>query len=181
MIRSFHGSKRSLLLALLCAITFATPATAIQPGCPARGSDEQKVTIPPYAIRTIRGETEACLEVKRSGVVVYRNNGELAYTIGNKVEDSENVPFIKPGTNITGGAEPQLIVNSWSGGAHCCYSFMVLQLGKEFRVVANLDAQDSEYAHFEDVDHDGKYEFVTNDWTFAYWHACTGRDPSSQD
>ena len=39
-------------------------------------------------------------------------------------------------------------------------------------------AEDSGGAHFEDLNHNGKYEFIGNDWTFAYWHASFAESPA---
>jgi hypothetical protein len=82
------------------------------------------------------------------------------------------------GTDITGRGKPNLILSEWSGGAHCCFSFHVLELGDHPREIAVVRAEDSDYAHFEDVNHDGIYEFVGWDFTFAYWRAGFLQSPA---
>ena len=151
---------------------------AANPGCPVNGSDESKVTINGYIIRTMRTEYLGCVEVRKNGAVVYRENEDVRYFIGNDIQGEGKVPKIKPGTNITGGHTPQVILGSWSGGAHCCYKFVLLELGTKFRKLAELDAADGDYSHFEDLDKDGKYEFVTNDRTFAYWETSFAESPA---
>jgi hypothetical protein len=151
---------------------------AAERGCPLQGSDEHKTVIGQYTIRTIRGEMEGCLEIRKNAAVVYQENIASTYVVGNNIEGAPGIPEIKPGTDITGSGSPEVIVGSWSGGAHCCFSFRVFQLGNDFRLLANLDAKDSGGAHFEDIDHDGKHEFVANDWTFAYWHASFAESPA---
>lgn len=163
----------ALLAVLPCAVAFAA-----EDGCPNSGTDEHKVTIQQYTVRTIRGDYEGCVEVWKNGNVVYRKTGDVAYYVGNNIDGNTAGPEIKPGTDITGSGQPQVIIGSWSGGAHSCYTFQVLQLGKEFHRVAALNAQDSDGAHFEDLDHDGKYEFVANDWTFAYWRTSFAESPA---
>jgi len=54
---------------------------------------------------------------------------------------------------------------------------MILELGKQFSEVAEIRADHSAGAHFEDLRHDGKYEFVAEDWAFAYWHASFAYSP----
>ncbi|MGC2112206.1 MAG: hypothetical protein WA655_21990 [Candidatus Korobacteraceae bacterium] len=136
------------------------------------------MTIQQYAVRTIRGEYQGCLEVRKAAEVIYRKNDASAYYIGNNIEGGPGIPEIKPGTDITGSGQPEVLVGSWSGGAHCCFGFQVLQLGKEFKVLATLDAKDSGGAHFEDINHDAKYEFIADDWAFAYWHTSFAESPA---
>jgi len=170
--------RASVAAGILLAITLSVPAHAEQSPCPAHGTDEHRVAINQYTLRTLRTDYQGCLEVRKDGRIVYRRDADESYTIGNNIEGAPGIPVIKPGTDMTASGEPQVIVGSWSGGAHCCYKFEVLQLGKEFRVVAELDAQDSGGAHFEDIDHDGKYEFVANDWAFAYWRTSFAESPA---
>ncbi len=171
------GSSLALLAFLSCTAAYAAEAA-----CPLNGTDEHKVTIQQYTVRTMREDYKGCLEVRKDGDVIYRrDDGDiLAYYIGNKVDGNSAGPEIKPGTDITGSGQPQVIIGSWSGGAHCCYAFRILQFGKEFKVVARLDAGDSDGAHFEDIDHDGKYEFLSNEWTFAYWRTSFAESPAPE-
>jgi hypothetical protein len=73
---------------------------------------------------------------------------------------------------------PNLILVEWTGGAHCCFIFRVFQLDQNIREVAALDVRDAEKSYFADLDHDGIYEFVTNDYTFAYWHSSFAGSPA---
>lgn len=123
-------------------------------GCPTDGSDESKVVVNGYVVRTIRTDILGCLEVRKNGVVVYQESEDAGYYIGKNIEGTHGIPAIKLGTNVMGGQTPQVLIGSWSGGAHCCYSFRILELGKEFRVAAKLKADDSGGAHFEDVHKD---------------------------
>ena len=155
-------------------------AVSAPPPCPQSGSGEQMAEYKDYVIRTIDTGTYGCLEVRKAGVVVYKESDALWYGIGNKIggRSIDGVPAIPIGTDITGGGIPEAIVWSWSGGAHCCYTFQILELGKQFAQVAEIGADHSEGAHFEDLGHDGKYEFVGEDWAFAYWHASFARSPA---
>jgi hypothetical protein len=44
-----------------------------------------------------------------------------------------------PITDITGDGILDMVIEDYSGGAHCCYSATVLELGKKFRTIANLE------------------------------------------
>jgi hypothetical protein len=75
------------------------------------------------------------------------------------------------GTDITGAGKPNAIVSDWSGGAHCCFTLRIFELGKQFKEIAKIEAGHSDGAKFVDLDHDGFYEFEGNDWAFAYWES----------
>ncbi|MBI4824863.1 MAG: hypothetical protein HY807_00370 [Nitrospirae bacterium] len=82
------------------------------------------------------------------------------------------------GKDITGRGEPNLVINEWSGGAHCCYTFHVFEIGQKFKKIATLDAGHNGLSHFEDLRGDKKLVFVTNDWTFAYWNTSFAGSPA---
>ncbi len=73
-----------------------------------------------------------------------------------------------------------LVVNEWTGGAHCCYKFYVFQIGKRFRKIAILDAGDGDLAHFEYIKGKQKLVFIAADWTFAYWHTSFMQSPAPE-
>jgi hypothetical protein len=150
------------------------------PACPQDGFDQQTAKFQDYVIRTIRTDGLGCLEVRKADTVVLQQSDAVAYGIGNSIygEGQEGIPDIPIGTDVTGGRIPEVIVWSWSGGAHCCFKFHVLQLGKQLLPVAEIDAEESDGAHFADVNHDGKYEFIGADWAFAYWHASFAQSPA---
>jgi len=148
--------------------------------CPRSGSGQQMAKYKDYIIRTVDTGSYGCLEVRKAGVVVYKQSDAQVYGIGNNIggRSLKGVPVIPIGADITGGGIPEAIVWSSSGGAHCCYTFQILQLGKQFSEVAEIPADHSETAHFEDLRHDGKYEFVGGDWAFAYWHTGFVQSPA---
>jgi hypothetical protein len=97
---------------------------------------------------------------------------------GDTLDDGSKIPIIPIGTDLTGYGKPDVILNEWSGGAHCCYQFHVLELGNTVRQITTIDAEDSDYAHFEDLDHKGIYEFLGWDFTFSYWHTSFEGSPA---
>ena len=73
------------------------------------------------------------------------------------------------GDDINGDGYPEVIVETYSGGAHCCFGTQVYSL----RVAAVLIFQKPETnagGFFEDLDADGISEFVTYDDSFAYMY-----------
>ena len=73
----------------------------------------------------------------------------------------------RSGQDINGDNIPELIVSQYTGGAHCCSSTTIHSLSTELKTI--LDVQTGNCpGEFEDVDHDGKLEFVTCDDAWAY-------------
>jgi len=72
-----------------------------------------------------------------------------------------------PGIAITPSGYPSMIIYHWSGGAHCCYDFHILELGPEFRVLDVIEALDSVIG-FEDLDGDAIPEISLSDFSMAY-------------
>jgi hypothetical protein len=71
------------------------------------------------------------------------------------------------GKDITGEGHPDVIVERYSGGAHCCFSTAVYDLGPALTKV--LETPESNCSgRFDDLDGDGVFEFVTCDDLFAY-------------
>lgn len=73
-----------------------------------------------------------------------------------------------PGSDIDRDGVSDLVLMSFSGGAHCCETFYVLRLSNPPKVVFTFEAGLAG-ARFEDVDRDGKLDLITGDATFAYW------------
>lgn len=55
---------------------------------------------------------------------------------------------LKVGDDLTGEGIPDLLISEWSGGAHCCYSFHLFQLGSEFRKIQSLPLFDADESAF---------------------------------
>jgi len=71
------------------------------------------------------------------------------------------------GTDVTGDGVPDAVISTYSGGAHCCFSTWVYNLGPVLNLV--LHSPESNCGgQFSDLDGDGTMEFVTCDDHFAY-------------
>ena len=80
------------------------------------------------------------------------------------------------GTDVTGEGNPDVVVETYSGGAHCCFSTIVYDLGAE--PIEVLHAPESNCSgYFEDLDADGAMEFVTCDDNMAYQYCCFAGSP----
>lgn len=153
-------------------------------GCPLHSKLEDEQKFADFVIRIYRGaDFDGCVQVLRDNHVVFSKNADGIFIIGNDVNrDSKDEVFHPPaiplGTDITGLGKPNLILIEFSGGAHCCFTFHVVELGSSPQEIASIEAEHSDYAHFEDLNHDGTYEFVGWDYTFAYWHTGFLQSPA---
>lgn len=122
----------------------------------------------------------SCLQVIRDGKVIFRrtNNSRDGYTLGQPADKEWKVPAIANGTDITGRGHPDMIVSLFTGGAHCCTFHYVFELEPEFKLLATLDAKDTDTAYFADLDRNQRYYYLAEDWTFAYWPGSFAGSPN---
>ena len=71
--------------------------------------------------------------------------------------------------DLDGDGEPEVLLNLYSGGAHCCFSTRIYFFaGEPARYDSLLQKWGNPGYRLEDLDHDGKTELVTGDDRFAY-------------
>jgi len=143
--------------------------------CPNSRNQTDEAKYDDYVIRTYRSpEMEGCLRIFKGKKLLYSIE-DVDFRISKNLADDVVIPI---GTDITGAGKPDAIVSEWSGGAHCCYTFHVFELGEAFKEVARIKADHSDGARFVDLNHDGTYEFEGNDWAFAYWRTSFMSSPA---
>jgi len=72
------------------------------------------------------------------------------------------------GQNITGDGIPDMVIEDYSGGAHCCSSYYIFELGEEFRWLTTFYSGNSP-TNFSNIDTDTAWEAVTCDPAYIYW------------
>lgn len=134
---------------------------------------QDKVLFDGLELRSFKDDAsgKACLQVVQSRKTLFQrtNDNNGSFTLGQKASEDGSIQAIPNGTNVTGDDRPEMIVSQWTGGAHCCRLDYVFQLRPEFKLLATLDAKDTDDAHFADLDQNGRYYYLAEDWTFAYW------------
>lgn len=136
-----------------------------------------------YSIKIYEYEEEGTplasdrLEIYKNNKLVYQDKN-MQFRIGLMYDDMPEHSLVNGCQDITGDGQPDLVIATYSGGAHCCFGFKIFQLGKKFKLIDTIDAGDSDLAKFKDVDNDGVLEFIGNDWVFAYWWAPFSGSPA---
>jgi hypothetical protein len=83
------------------------------------------------------------------------------------------------GTDLTGEGNPDVVFRVYTGGAHCCFSTVVYDLGPTLIKVLETPLSNCD-GRFEDLDGDGVAEYVTCDDRFAYAYCAYAGSPAVQ-
>ncbi len=83
------------------------------------------------------------------------------------------------GVDIDGSGCPNVVIEGYSGGAHCCFSTAVYDLADTL-VLVDLPSSPggNSPGEFVDLDEDGIYEFRTADDSFAYAYCAFAGSPA---
>src|SRR5579859_4434931 len=96
----------------------------------------------------------AAVAISKAGKRVYVQTG-YSFALGYPLDQDQPPDSVRPavGMDFT-GLGPGLLVSEWSGGAHCCYTFHIFQLGESFKAlpaIPLLDADESAFVRRPDV------------------------------
>jgi len=126
----------------------------------------------PYELIIYEGEYEGGYRILYDGSPVHTEIGYRFHTV--QWDDDHGGDTF--GRNITGDNINNIVIKHWSGGAHCCHSVTVFELGPTLKVLGRFDGEDST-PFFKDLNGDGIYEVLMRDSTFAYWNECYAGSP----
>ncbi len=80
------------------------------------------------------------------------------------------------GTDVTGGGGPDVVIRTYTGGAHCCFSTIIYDLGPPLSKVLETPQSNCGVTLVQ-LDPDGAYEILTCDDIFAYAYCCYAGSP----
>ena len=106
-------------------------------------------------------------QIYRKEELVYQSN--IGYSYWLREEDE----IYNLGDDITGDGIPNLIVMEDSGGSFFPGSCQIFSLGEKFRLIQDLPG-----GYFQDLNRDGKLEYITYEIGFSYWHVCHADAPA---
>ena len=86
--------------------------------------------------------------------------------------------LMQPGTDITGEGNPDLVIQTHSGG-DCCFQYYVYDLGETAISTYALTQNSSCFGEFKDIDNDGVFEFFSCDGFFTYEHCSAAAAPKA--
>ncbi|MCL4535058.1 MAG: hypothetical protein M1370_07870 [Bacteroidetes bacterium] len=171
------------------SLTAAAPAPAPTPTSPA--------LVPPVSA-TYPDATYGLAEERNIGAYTLRlwqNMSARKYppsdivTISAPGQDTIQIDPVLKLDDLTGA---DVIVHTFSGGAHCCFSTIIYDLGLALPSIAPrtgegpaltkvLETRPSNCGgNLQDLDGDGVYEYVTCDDLFAYTYCCYVGSPKVQ-
>ncbi|MFQ6132234.1 MAG: hypothetical protein ACE5R4_09375 [Armatimonadota bacterium] len=76
-----------------------------------------------------------------------------------------------------GGLPPHLVLDYFSGGAHCCSTLYIYSLGRRLRHLGTFDGGHAGSFEAKDVNGDGLKDMVSGDDSFAYFHCAYVSSP----
>lgn len=105
---------------------------------------------------------------------IYKNE-ELVYQskVGFEYWVEEDDSLIRVGDDITDDGIPNLLIFNLSGGNFFPLSCYVFSLGEQFRLIKILPD-----GYFEDINQDGKLDYITCETGFSYWNAAHAYSPA---
>jgi len=91
----------------------------------------------------------AGIEILKAGKRVYIQTG-YSFALGYPLEQDQPPDSLKlkAGDDMTGAGLPDLLISEWSGGAHCCYTFHIFELGDTFRKLQSIPVFDADESAF---------------------------------
>jgi hypothetical protein len=110
---------------------------------------------------------EEIVTIKKGSEVVFSHKDFRVYlnTKGYKEDNRQNFQI----EDLTGNDIKNFIVKSYSGGAHCCNTTFILELGPEFKLVHKFDTEDSDVVFKKVPGYKGIYA-VLGDQAFTYFY-----------
>ncbi len=142
------------------------PPPAVSPGASYELKDE--VIVGAYGIRFWHNTTDP---MGFSDVLLIEKSGTNTIRI-------EQASAIHPltGADLTGDGIPEAMIETYSGGAHCCFGLKVYRLGTNPQLI--LDKPESNAGgHFDDLNSDKVLEYITADDLFAYQYCSYAASP----
>jgi hypothetical protein len=173
---------------ILTAIAAFAPQSHAE--TPVEVTPHQEETVAPYVARIYfdakaNDGSDSYFEILKNDKRVYmqkaKTKGEKFF-IGTMYKDDADAALIKMGMDITGDGQPDLVISEWLGGANCCLTFHIFEIGPTFKKLGTIDAEFGDSGpHFLHPDKDSKSTGLAiqiHDWTFANWNTDFADSPA---
>lgn len=175
---------RRMLAVAIVVLGFAVP----QPSASSKQSPplQKSASFGAYSVSTYfdpnSNTKDAYYEILKNNRPVYRGHaterGE-SFAIGTLYDDDPDAKLVTMGRDITGDGQPDLVVSEWAGGANCCLTLHIFEIGRHFRKIGEIDAafgdQGPHFVHFDKLP---GLQIQIYDWTYANWHTDFADSPA---
>jgi len=190
--RTTAGSKipqaavSHLLLAVVLATLSAFVAPAQSPAADETPPLQKAASFKDYTANTYfdpnSNTNGAYYEILKDHKRIYRQqateSGEK-FVIGTLYDDDPDAKLVTMGADITGEGRPDLVISEWSGGANCCLTFHIFEIGPKFRKIGDIEAEFGDQGpHFVHLGKAPGLQIQIYDWTFANWHSDFADSPA---
>jgi len=141
-----HQIVRALISFLIVSLigAIASPVRCVADDLNSTVLPHREQTSPPYVVRVYfdqvaKDGSDAYYEILKDNKSVFHqkaaHKGEKFF-IGMMNDKDPDASIVKMGADITGDGQPDLVVSEWSGGANCCLTFHIFEIGSTFRKCA---------------------------------------------
>jgi len=153
---------------LLCTFSYSQEKSPIE-NIISQGKLVEEKNIGEYIYRQYKGPSYGVtvFQIYKKEELVYQS--DIGYSYWIREEDE----IYNLGDDITGDCIPNLIVMEDSGGSFFPESCQIFSLGEKFRLIQDLPG-----GYFQDLNWDGKSEYVTYEIGFSYWNVCHADAPA---
>jgi len=172
-VRNFVRVAAALVVLAVAAMLLARRAGergTVKPAVPVAGAirvlPPDTVIAGPVMTDTVVGAYRIRLvkdTVANDRIVDIKQNGHRVFAM--RAADAR-LEFV--GRDVNGDHVPDVVVQAFSGGIHCCSQASVLGLGAALQRLGTIDGADGDIV-FDDLDNDGILEAKVGDFRFAYW------------
>jgi hypothetical protein len=150
----------------------------------------QEETMQPYVARVYfdaktKDGSDAYFEILKNDKRVYSqkaNRKGEKFFIGTMYKDDPDATMVKMGMDVTGAGQPDLVISEWLGGANCCLTLHIFEIGPTFKKLGTIDAGYGDSGpHFLSPAKDSKVTGLSvqiHDWTFANWNTDFADSPA---
>ncbi len=120
------------------------------------------------------------LQILRGDALLYEGFFEaFVYMIEEPPGSEFSVLPLGLDVDVTGDGRPDFVLQSYSGGAHCCFYTSVFERTPSLYLVAEFDGAHAP-VELANLDADPAYEVRLYDWTFAYWKTSFADSPAPE-
>ncbi len=129
------------------------------------------------------GSLQRARLIDRAGRVAFETEGRAVQlgspfpSVTNALKAPGEFTAVDPGLDIDADGVPDMIVSTFSGGAHCCWEYAVIALSDPPRVTFQMDSAVGARFTLDPAERGNTTLIETADTTWAYWHTSYVESP----